>query len=236
MNSDQLIREPKFLNLLNELNPKWNPINVDILIDALTHPSYANEHGTIQDNQKLEFLGDAMLNAIIAIKLYDSGCNSEGEMTKKRAALVNARTCCRIAKKIHLDNLILLGNGFKNKPIPDAILADAIEAVIGAGQVMNGGDSSACIKFISKWWDPEIEKLIDKPDRKSNPKGYFQEYCQKNQLMFAYVVQTETSPFEITLEHQDLSGTAITTRGIGNTKKEAQQDAADKMLNILNIN
>ena len=110
--------------------------NPELLLNALTHSSYANENrGRISDNERLEFLGDAVLGLVIADYLYRLfEEHKEGDLTKIRASIVSEEPLSLIARDIGLGQFLLLGKGEANTGgrDRDSVLADAVEAVIGA--------------------------------------------------------------------------------------------------------
>ena len=108
------------------------PKDINLYKTAFSHSSYANEHKAKNDYERLEFLGDAVLDLVVADYLYNNHKDSEGEMTKVRASYVceNANYC--YATGLNLQNYILLGNGESNSGIKKAIVADIFEALMGA--------------------------------------------------------------------------------------------------------
>src|SRR5690554_5756753 len=109
--------------------------NPDLLLNALTHSSYANENRGISDNERLEFLGDAVLGLVIADYLYRLfEKHKEGDLTKIRASIVSEGPLSQIARDIGLGRFLLLGKGeaISGGRDRDSVLADALEAVIGA--------------------------------------------------------------------------------------------------------
>ena len=122
--------------------------NKDILAKSLTHKSF----NSIDNNEKLEFLGDRVLGLIISKTLLEIfPDDKEGSLDKKLASLVNRKKCCEISKILHLENFIVTGNTrFKKNKIEDKIISDACEALIGAIYLDQGLSSAE--KFILKFW------------------------------------------------------------------------------------
>jgi ribonuclease-3 len=206
-----------------------------LLLQALTHKSYSNENKLLYSNERLEFLGDAVLNLVISdylIKRFPD--SSEGDLSKLRAMIVNEDTLSRIAKGIGLGNDLLLGKGEdltggREKP---SILSDAIEALISA--IYLDGGVNEVSNFVKRFFDEEIKRYISKGisyDFKTD----LQEYCQgRFGILPKYHVTKESGPdhkkvFEVRLFIKDEPyGT-----GIGRTKKEADQRAAREALEKL---
>ena len=122
----------KIKDLENKLGVKFN--NINLLSEALTHPSYANENNC-SHNQRLEYLGDAVLELAMSTYLYNKYTSfDEGDMTKRRAQAVCEEALVIYADKIHLSDYLLLGNGeeLKGGRHRNSLIADAFEAVLGA--------------------------------------------------------------------------------------------------------
>ena len=200
------------------------------LEQALTHKSYDN----IKNNEKLEVLGDRVLGLVISqILLNKYPDEKEGIIDKKFANLVNKKTCSLIAKKINLGSLIYLGTSHKKLDrSSDKISSDCLEAIIGAVYI-DGGLKSA-EKLISKFWQEHIVKstitLIDS-------KTKLQEYSLKKfKELPKYIFSKKSGP-----QHRPLFKTEVQIpnskkiSGFGSSKKNAQQNAASKLLKILKI-
>ena len=210
------------------------------LEQALVHSSYVNENPDFapSSNERLEFLGDAVLGLIVAEKLYqDFPHFTEGEMTKLRAALVRRDTLSRAAGAIGLGDHLYLGkgeeaSGGRHKP---ANLAAALEAVIAAVFLDRG--SSAARNFILKLFDDELRKVISQ-GRGVDYKSELQELIQaKEQQAPDYHVIEATGPDHgktFTVEVR-LGGTVL-GRGSGKSKKAAESEAARSALKKLSGN
>ncbi|WP_435050746.1 ribonuclease III [Desulfonatronovibrio magnus] len=143
----------------------------DLLSQALTHSSYANEHG-IEHNERLEFLGDAVLELCISrILFYSFPEASEGHLTKLRAGLVSEPSLARIARTLSLGDYILLGKGEDHQGgrERDSVLSDTLEAVLGAVYLDSGYETAhECIKKIFMNFIPDsVESLPSCKDYKS---------------------------------------------------------------------
>ena len=203
----------------------------NLLTQALTHRSYLNEHSDFpfDHNERLEFLGDAVLEIIVTKHLYLEYPNPEGELTNWRAALVNAKTLASIAKKLNFEDYLLLSKGEakdKNSKARMYILANAVEAIIGA--IYLDGRNEAAEKFIETF----ILTLLPEILRKKlyiDPKSRFQETAQELLgITPTYKVLKETGPDhnkEFTIGvFLDKELVAV---GVGTSKQEAQIAAAE---------
>lgn len=208
--------------------------NIQLLKKALTHTSYAYEHN-LQSNEKLEFLGDSVLEFVSSEYLYENYTKlAEGEMTKVRAAVVCENSLYKVAKAHNFGEYLYVGkseektNGNK-KP---AILADCVEAVIAA-MFLDGGLEPAK-KFIIENLKDEI-KIATEHIGDKDFKTALQEKLQENgKTSISYNVINETGPahdkvFEIEVT---VSGKRLAT-GTGKSKKIAEMEAAKKALSNL---
>lgn len=208
----------------------------DLLTEALTHPSMAHERGegTNHHNQRLEFLGDAVLQVVLTDRIYRLYPNfPEGKLTQVRAHLANRHTLCRRAKAIDLGKYLMLGKGEEASGGRDRLsnLADGFEALIGA--VYLDGGMRAARKFIRTQFATEFAELkhASAPSR-HNPKGHLQEMLQaRSPANPIYRVVRESGPdhskqFEAVVEWQ---GREI-GRGYGHSKKQAETAAAEAAL------
>lgn len=220
---------------LSELEQKirFSFKNKDLLLTALTHRSYLNENTKwhLDHNERLEFLGDAVLELVVTEYLYKNYPNPEGEMTNWRAALVNANILSKITGEFDLNDYILLSRG-EAKDIGRArqyILANTIEALIGAIYLDQGYEP--CVKFITRFVLKELPTIIEKRLYR-DAKSLFQEIAQdKVGITPTYEVLEEWGPdhartFKIgVFLEKELSGI-----GQGPSKQEAQQVAAEDAL------
>ena len=201
-----------------------------LLEKALTHKSYDNNI----NNEKLEFLGDRVLGLVISEKLIEKYPDEkEGIIDKKYANLVNKKTCLLIAKKINLKKFILLGSSHKKlERSADKINSDCLEAIVGA-IYLDGGFKSV-EKFILTFWE---EYLLKSTITMIDSKTKLQEFSLKKfKELPKYIFFKKTGP-----QHRPLFKTEVQIPnskkivGIGSSKKNAQQNAAAKLLKILNI-
>ena len=209
---------------------KYNFKKSSTLEKALTHKSLDNN----VNNEKLEFLGDRVLGLIISEKLLEKYPDEkEGIIDKKYANLVNKKTCLLIAKKINLKKYILLGSSHKKlERSADKISSDCLEAIVGA-IYLDGGLKSA-ERFILNFWE---EFLIKSTITLIDSKTKLQEFSLKKfKELPKYVFFKKTGP-----QHRPLFKTEVQIPnskkiiGIGSSKKNAQQNAAAKLLKILNV-
>lgn len=151
-----------------------------ILIQAITHRSYLNENGSFPypHNERLEFLGDAVLELIVTEHLFTQYANAEGELTNWRAALVNAKTLAGISRQLNFEEFLLMSRGEAKDANSKArmyILANAIEAIIGA--IYMDGGMPAAQTFIHKHILSHLEFIL-KNELYVDPKSKFQETAQ----------------------------------------------------------
>lgn len=206
-----------------------------LLLRALSHSSYANEnHSTGGSNERLEFLGDSVLGLITAENFFTNYKNfPEGELTKLRAAMVCEKSLAGFARNIDLGKYLLLGKGEmitggRERP---SIQADAFEAVIAA--IYLDGGMEAAKKFVLKYIDDAIKKHQSVRDYKT----MLQEVVQRNPgELIEYVLVGETGPdhdkrFEVEVH----LNSNIIGRGIGKSKKRAEQEAAREALELMGL-
>ena len=216
-----------------ENNIKYTFKNKSLLELALTHSSYANESRVhIEYNERLEFLGDAVLQLVTSEKLYKENPNMpEGKMSKQRAALVCEEALSEYSKQIDLGRFMFLGKGEENTGGRErpSVLADAFEAVIGA--IFLDGGIEPAKKFIRRFLD-------DAHHYNQDFKTLLQEIIQKNPgERLSYVVVGESGPDHdksFTVEVR-LNSNPIGT-GTGKSKKQAEQQAAKEALGLMGYN
>jgi len=209
----------------------------NLLKEALTHRSYLNENPSwrFSHNERLEFLGDAVLELVVTEILFSKYPNyDEGKLTSFRAALVNYQMMAEISKNIELENSLLLSKGESRDMgrARDVILANAIEALIGA-IYLDGGYESAK-KFIERFVMAKLEDVVEKGLYR-DAKSELQEKTQANQKMTpVYRVISEEGPDhkKIFTVGVHLADKLIAT-GQGMSKQDAEVDAAKKALREL---
>ena len=196
---------------------------------ALTHPSVAHESGApTQHNQRLEFLGDAVLGLVLTQKLYEQfPAFDEGPLTKARAKLVNRKTLAERARAIGLGAHLVLSRGEEMHGGRDraSALADAFEALLGA--IFLDGGFDAAREFILREFGAAFGELSALPNME-NPKGELQELLQsRSPHAPEYQTLSATGPdhdrvFECVVRHEGVE----LARGSGKSKKDAESDAA----------
>ena len=204
---------------------KINFKNKDLLVKSLTHKSYNN----IDNNEKLEFLGDRVLGLVIAKKLLEIYPDEkEGVLDKKFASLVNKKTCLEVAKKLELHKYILtLSIKKKKNDIEDKIIADSCESLIGSIYLDKG--FQIVEKVIMNLWADNIKRsVVTQIDAKTK----LQEFSLKKfKKLPIYKLISNTGP-----RHQPIFKVAVKLSntkffiGEGKSKKDAQQEAAIKCL------
>lgn len=206
--------------------------DIELLKNALTHTSFAYENNVLS-NEKLEFLGDSILEFISSEYIYNKYKNlKEGEMTKVRATVVCEKSLYKVADKLRFGEYLFLGKSEKgtNGKTRPAILADSVEAVIAA--IYIDGGLEPVKQFIIENLKEEIEDATKHVGEKDY-KTVLQEELQKNgDVKIEYTIIDEKGPdHDKTFEAEvSLNGKSLAT-GIGKSKKEAEMQAAKKALN-----
>ncbi len=211
-----------------------------LYMKALTHSSYANEHRDkkIHSNERLEFLGDSILGFITAEYIFKNYKNlPEGELTKIRAAVVCEKTLCVIARELELDKDIMLGKGEEagGGRDRDSILADSVEAILAA--IYLDGGMQAAYDFVLKIVPPKVELALN--GRAFNDyKTTLQEIVQKNrEEVLSYKLIAETGPdHDKRFMVEVLLNSNVIAQGAGKSKKDAEQMAAKKALELMGHN
>ena len=192
------------------------------------HRSVSNETGNKTNNERLEFLGDSILGAVCATLLFQNYSEkSEGDLAKIKAVVVSEDILSGIARILHIDEMLLLGKGEEHSGgrTKKAILADALEALIGALYLDSG--YKAVFEFVSRCIRPEINRVIGANYYKDY-KSLLQEYCQRFYRCYPeYRMVKRSGPehdrifcMEVRINENDF-GT-----GSGRNKKSAEQEAA----------
>ena len=216
-----------YQSLEKKINLKFK--NKDLLIQALTHKSF----NPLNNNEKIEFLGDRVLGLVIAKKLLEIYPEeNEGVLDKKFASLVNKKTCLDIAKKINLASYVKTFNPYNKKiKIEDKIISDSCEALIGA-IYLDKGFTNAEKTILNLWQDHIKKSVVTEIDAKTK----LQELTLKNfKKLPTYKLISNTGP-----RHKPIFKVGVklpNTKyfiGSGKSKKEAEQNAAIECLKITN--
>lgn len=206
---------------------------IDLLITAFTHRSYVNEHrkSVSEHNERLEFLGDAVLELVVTDFLFRNYTEAEGILTSWRAALVRTESIGEAGTLIGYESLVRMSRGEKQggERARMQILANAFEALIGAIYLERGYDDAAV--FIAKHINAKLEEII-KIGSWRDPKSHLQEVMQRiDGVTPRYVVLEEVGP-----DHDKVftlgvyAGSRMVSKGVGPSKQAAQQEAAKEAL------
>ncbi|MFA5029781.1 MAG: ribonuclease III [Patescibacteria group bacterium] len=206
----------------------------ELLLQAVTHRSYLNEHPEfkLEHNERLEFLGDAVLELIVTEYLYNNYPNPEGELTNWRASLVNRSSLAETAQELAIESFISMSKGEskdKNSKARQYIVANAIEAIIGAVYLDQGIGSAK--KFIKKNILSKLERIIANK-LYVDPKSDFQEKAQdKLGVTPVYKVLESSGPDHAkTFKVGVYLANKMLATGVGSSKQEAQTAAARNAL------
>ena len=222
---------PEFIQHAEKLGLSFK--NLDLLVEALTHRSYLNEHPRSGNhNERLEFLGDAVLELAVTDFLFHRFPNKpEGDLTAYRAALVNTFSLAEEAERLGVNDMLLLSKGEKKDTgrARQIILANAFEAILGAIYLDQGFESAA--SFIATNLQPKIEKVLSERTWQ-DAKSHFQEAAQdKKGITPTYKTLAEEGP-----DHDKRFTVGVflaadeIARGEGPSKQEAEQAAAQAAL------
>ncbi|WLV25731.1 ribonuclease III [Aciduricibacillus chroicocephali] len=224
-----------FSQLMEDLNITFRDGN--LLKQAFTHSSYVNEHReeNNSDNERLEFLGDAVLELGVSQYLFRNHTElAEGQMTKLRASIVCEASLVNFARALDFGNYILLGKGEeqtggRNRP---ALLADVFESFLGALYLDQGYD--AAIDFLEKYVFPKVSTgaFSHAMDYKSQLQELVQQY--KNQQITYSIINEKGPSHDKEFIAQVSINDDIAASGTGRTKKEAEQRAAKNALDAFN--
>ncbi len=210
--------------------------NKDLIVQALVHRSFLNENRDfpLAHNERLEFLGDAVLELVVTEFLFAKYLNPEGELTNWRAALVNAKMCAQVGNEIGFEPFLFLSRGESqdtNSKAREYILANVVESVIGAIYLDQGWEVTK--QFILRWIVSKLGEVLDQ-GLWMDPKSRFQESAQDIVgVTPTYKVMREEGPDHakefvvgVFLDKEKIA------EGKGGSKQEAQVDAAEKALAI----
>lgn len=203
------------------------PLDGELYELALTHRSYAYEHGGIAHNERLEFLGDTVLGQAVTVMLYQTLPDLvEGELAKRRASLVSTIALAEVARSINLGHYIRLGNGeeLTGGRDKDSILADTLEALFGAAYLTEG--SQVAHDLVLRL----IEPLLENPDRfgaAMDPKTSLQEAVAKlGSAVPVYTVEADGPDHARVFTATVVVANIVTATGTGSSKKHAEMAAA----------
>lgn len=221
-------------SLEKKLNYKFN--NINLLKNALTHSSYANEvRNGVGSNERLEFLGDSVLSLIVSEHIFNTFPNRpEGELTRLRASLVCEKALCSFSRELELGNYLRLGKGEDKGGgrERDSILADAFEAVVAA-IYLDGGMTAArthvmnfVLREISHYHEDDVFK---------DYKTTLQEIIQRNpEEAVTYILTGESGPdHDKSFEVEVHLNSNVIGKGTGRSKKQAEQMAAKQALKLM---
>ncbi|MBC7087351.1 MAG: ribonuclease III [Tissierellales bacterium] len=219
-------------------NLKYYFNDIDLLLTSLTHSSFANENDLhpSKSNQRLEFLGDTVLNLVVSEYLYNKyPFYPEGELSKIRSKVVCESSLAIAARKINLGDYILLGKGeiLTGGKERESILADTCEAIIGA--IFLDSDYKTTYDYLINNFEADIIKEVAKGNLFKDYKTEIQEKLQKiTKDKIEYIVTKEEGPDHKKIFYVDLRLNGdIIGQGIGRSKKEAEQMAAKEALILL---
>ena len=225
----------KFRKLEKEIGYRFRKKH--FLETALTHPSYSNENSAdqIQDNQRMEFLGDAVLGLMCASYIYSAHPDfCEGQMTKLRASLANSKELAKLGKGLDLGDYLRLGKGETNmgghkRP---SNITDAMEGIIGAAYL--DGGYKAAYQIFKKHFIEEVPEFID-AEPTENPKGTLQERIQRQyKASPTYEMLGEEGPPHHREYHAEVKfGDTTLGEGRGFSKQAAEVAAAVAALDAL---
>jgi ribonuclease III len=219
----------KWDELCERLDIRFN--SLPLLRQAFTHASYRNEHKrpSLEDNERLEFLGDAVLELVVSEFLYKTKPTMpEGELTRMRAAIVCEPTLVRFARDLQFDQFIRLGRGEERSGgrHRNALLADVFEAFIGALYLDQGLE--VVRSFLDKYVFPSAEAYANLKDYKTTLQEWVQQHDPRG---LRYVISEERGPAHAKeFVVQVYLGDVMMGEGIGRSKKEAEQQAASVAL------
>jgi len=226
-------RKHQLTSFTKRLGIRFNKIS--LLNLALTHRSVPNKLNELNNNERLEFLGDSVLGLSVTEYLYLSMPNKkEGELAKIKSYVVSEEVLSKIGLRLGIDSLLLVGKGeeYSGGRRKNAILEDAVEAIFGAYYLDRGFIESK--RFVLELLIPEID-LVLKGDFRKDYKTLFQEIIQKkHKVCPIYKLINKSGPdHNITFRYQVLVNETIFGTGEGKSRKSAEQSAAKVALDIV---
>ncbi len=202
-------------------------VSEKLLKQAITHRSYSYENGGIPTNERLEFLGDSVLGLVVTDELYRKNPDAEeGQLAKLRAAVVNAKALADVARTLGLGEFLLLGKGEDATGGKDksSILADSLEAIIGAIYVEHGIEKSS--EVILQLFAPIIAASAELGEALDWKTSLTELVASKNLGTIEYVIEQSGPDHDKSFSAKVKLGEKIFESGIGKSKKEAEQKAA----------
>lgn len=232
MNAEQIAsREKKLRELQDQLGYVFH--DRGLLEHALCHSSYSNENGLGDSNERLEFLGDAVLELTVSHLLFDFYTEyDEGLLTKERSKLVCKNSLVKIAKSLKLEKLVLCGKSMRQSPIPDSVCSDAFEAILGA-LYLDGGYEEA-FRVVKRQLAFRAESVKLRISQNTDPKSLLQAFTQeKKSKMPQYKTISIDGPDHAPLFKVKVIAFDREWLGDGASRKAAEFSAAEKALHEL---
>lgn len=210
---------------------KWPVHHIELYNEALTHSSYAHEKNCLKSNERLEFLGDAVLELIISEYFFKKfPGHSEGKLTAMRHSVVNEKTLGEVAVKLQLGHYLKLGKGetVSGGAQKISLLADAVEALLGALFLDQG--YLIAKEYVLKLFEPYLLKVSQGSFPVVDYKTLLQEKCQSlmGKTPVYFITDESGAPHEKTFEAVVKMENKIIGKGRGKSKKEAEQSAAQE--------
>lgn len=222
-----------FSELLNKLNITYK--NADLYKAAFTHVSYKNEHKdeVVDDYDRLEFIGDGVLDLVVADLVYHKFSSMRsGELSKARASLVMGKTLASFSKKLGFDKYILISKGEeKEGPVKPKILEDVFEAFIGAYYLDNEGNFEKVKKLVTDLFSTIVDnyKVLEQFDYKSKFQEIIQAGGKKSNIEYVVLEDSGTAQDKYFKIEVRVDGISLGV-GEGSSKKKAEQQAAKNAL------
>ncbi|MFX0122941.1 MAG: ribonuclease III family protein [Candidatus Hodarchaeota archaeon] len=218
-----------------EFNLRWNlQLPLPLLIEALTHPSYKSMDPDIRDNQRLETLGDSVIDLLVLDWLYNQNVKTEGLLTKKRAEIVQNTTLAKVGRDLQIDPILRCAPAYT---IQEKDIADTVEAIFGAVYVANG--LSSCQSLLLQLFKELLDKVLlddeigisTQEKNAYNSKNQVQEFFQQRHLpgpIYQLFKRegTDHDPQYWYSCQGTYKNKVLTGKGYGKNKKEAQKKAA----------
>ena len=227
--------ENQIAEVENVLNVKFN--DKAVLVLALTHQSYVNEHPDSPpvSNERLEFLGDSIVGMVVADRMYSGAPDlAEGDLTVRRSQVVRRETLAKAARTIDLGEWLVMGKGESAAGGDDrsSNLADTFEAVVGAVFVDSGYEPAS--EFVNRWLGEHVDEAL-RTETKKDPKSLLQEFLQANgSKPPRYRLVSESGiPSDLTFTMEVVIDTQSVALGEGSRKIDAEREAARRALVIL---